>query len=72
MRTRQNQTPGPHAYFVGMKPLSERDENRGFRANPEPYIFPVGMKPLSERDENGPMSQSQLLFEKCCRNEATL
>jgi len=63
-----------------MKPLSERDENRGFRANPEPYkfpvgipyIFPVGMKPLSERDENGPMSQSQLLFEKCCRNEATL
>jgi len=37
---------------VGMKPLSERDENKKGK-----YYLPfrkylVGMKPLSERDEN--------------------
>ena len=41
-------------YFfdVGMKPLSERDENfpRDFSGNS--VNVPVGMKPLSERDEN--------------------
>jgi len=36
-----------------MKPLSERDENPGFRFQPESNESPgVGMKPLSERDEN--------------------
>jgi len=42
--------------LVGMKPLSERDENvsTGIR---ETFsgILPVGMKPLSERDENSMM-----------------
>jgi len=39
---------------VGMKPLSERDENNytGFWFYPE--TVKVGMKPLSERDENKP------------------
>ena len=37
---------------VGMKPLSERDENQ-WSSQPCCFgTFPVGMKPLSERDEN--------------------
>jgi len=38
---------------VGMKPLSERDENLSSIREPL-FILPdvVGMKPLSERDEN--------------------
>jgi len=38
--------------YVGMKPLSERDENLGNRANDGFSTIIVGMKPLSERDEN--------------------
>jgi len=37
---------------VGMKPLSERDENESPTCVPYPYSICVGMKPLSERDEN--------------------
>ncbi|MGB4751236.1 MAG: hypothetical protein WBH60_01215 [Fervidobacterium sp.] len=37
---------------VGMKPLSERDENKIMCLGPSYYFLPVGMKPLSERDEN--------------------
>jgi len=38
---------------VGMKPLSERDENTLAKSILLISIFTVGMKPLSERDENG-------------------
>jgi len=37
---------------VGMKPLSERDENLVSLAAASAIAFTVGMKPLSERDEN--------------------
>jgi len=38
---------------VGMKPLSERDENGGVLLPPrKQFLRRVGMKPLSERDEN--------------------
>ena len=58
---------------VGMKPLSERDENRAPRNKPNVSLLGiVGMKPLSERDEN----QTAVLFENNSlnsgRNEATL
>jgi len=39
-------------YSVGMKPLSERDENPGDRGSHQILLPSVGMKPLSERDEN--------------------
>jgi len=38
--------------LVGMKPLSERDENHGGGAEFHISSSIVGMKPLSERDEN--------------------
>jgi len=38
--------------FVGMKPLSERDENKKRPNLPSETVISVGMKPLSERDEN--------------------
>jgi len=38
--------------YVGMKPLSERDENREHHVVPFLNHNTVGMKPLSERDEN--------------------
>jgi len=38
--------------MVGMKPLSERDENPRQNQTPGPLLLLVGMKPLSERDEN--------------------
>jgi len=38
--------------FVGMKPLSERDENTSFPEHSITTKTLVGMKPLSERDEN--------------------
>ena len=39
-------------FIVGMKPLSERDENFAAIAFTIAEVFFVGMKPLSERDEN--------------------
>jgi len=38
--------------LVGMKPLSERDENLAICDSMLLTINFVGMKPLSERDEN--------------------
>jgi len=38
--------------FVGMKPLSERDENYAVLFLNNSTTPSVGMKPLSERDEN--------------------
>jgi len=57
---------------VGMKPLSERDENKKGK-----YYLPflekyVGMKPLSERDENILAAWSPHYYFLACRNEATL
>jgi len=40
--------------LVGMKPLSERDENEKLNPGDGLQLFCVGMKPLSERDENVP------------------
>jgi len=44
--------PNLPADTVGMKPLSERDENFAAIAFTIAEVFFVGMKPLSERDEN--------------------
>ena len=54
MRTKWYPTGHSAGYLkVGMKPLSERDEN-GLRSPSRTLRFTsVGMKPLSERDENG-------------------
>jgi len=41
-----------HQEFVGMKPLSERDENNSPTLCGTAPPLHVGMKPLSERDEN--------------------
>ena len=41
-----------NAKNVGMKPLSERDENLFNIAYTAGRYLSVGMKPLSERDEN--------------------
>jgi len=38
--------------YVGMKPLSERDENKVKATFTSGTQILVGMKPLSERDEN--------------------
>ena len=45
---------GPQALIaaVGMKPLSERDENNCSGNGTYHCTYVVGMKPLSERDEN--------------------
>gem|GEM_PF-2968251 len=58
--------------IVGMKPLSERDENKEV-----PYLkvwdeMFVGMKPLSERDENTQSGSQKLSSSLHGRNEATL
>jgi len=42
----------PARRLVGMKPLSERDENWRHWRHWISNSFLVGMKPLSERDEN--------------------
>ncbi len=42
----------PQNLRVGMKPLSERDENQLRFIETPKERFGVGMKPLSERDEN--------------------
>jgi len=39
-------------FSVGMKPLSERDENFLLHRFLSLQVLVVGMKPLSERDEN--------------------
>jgi len=39
-------------WLVGMKPLSERDENQKIKRDGCYPVPGVGMKPLSERDEN--------------------
>jgi len=55
MRTNEEATlSGHHGYKVGMKPLSERDENAPTGTLLFPVRNKVGMKPLSERDENFP------------------
>jgi len=57
---------------VGMKPLSERDENLAeFHQVPTKNSW-VGMKPLSERDENQYPKNFKINISFCCRNEATL
>ncbi len=53
MRTVTSITPDSGLSLnVGMKPLSERDENSSYRSVNTIKISGVGMKPLSERDEN--------------------
>jgi len=53
MRTRNPQNLRINANcVVGMKPLSERDENNLFNLFKNFNNSTVGMKPLSERDEN--------------------
>ena len=42
---------------VGMKPLSERDENKILPPHYHVLDALVGMKPLSERDENPPSAE---------------
>jgi len=49
--------------FVGMKPLSERDENSSsVRDATHALASRVGMKPLSERDENIKKRECSPLF----------
>ncbi len=44
---------GTSVKTVGMKPLSERDENSTYQfLEMHALLLCVGMKPLSERDEN--------------------
>ena len=63
MRTSTGYLGYKHGIFwVGMKPLSERDENCAW----SPYYLLlnwllVGMKPLSERDENWRYSGKKIL-----------
>mgnify|MGYP001426987999 CR=1 FL=1 len=58
--------------LVGMKPLSERDENAS-RLHRKPLLSSlVGMKPLSERDENILKSILAEAHSITSRNEATL
>jgi len=60
-------------FSVGMKPLSERDENQGALFHAPLLIFiKVGMKPLSERDENDGNLWLRSLKLLEGRNEATL
>ncbi len=59
-------------FCVGMKLLSERDENL-WGWYPKSYYFDlVGMKLLSERDENLNLNGQKLPRVDRCRNEATL
>jgi len=57
---------------VGMKPLSERDENYLESNTTHTKIVVVGMKPLSERDENQPVENTMDQLNNTSRNEATL
>ena len=71
-------TPKPHQrnanffHQVGMKPLSERDENKRCNLLQNFKIRVVGMKPLSERDENQTVEDTVNKLDYCSRNEATL
>jgi len=58
--------------LVGMKPLSERDENPVSLVHFTVTLEPVGMKPLSERDENKSMLAETHQAPTGSRNEATL
>jgi len=57
--------------LVGMKPLSERDENLLNISLKLPVPSGVGMKPLSERDENR-VNGDGWAAGNFSRNEATL
>jgi len=57
---------------VGMKPLSERDENSSLHVGTSNTNSTVGMKPLSERDENDNSLVCHIVYLFTCRNEATL
>ncbi len=57
---------------VGMKPLSERDENSLIAAPVFGATKSVGMKPLSERDENRSCNRANYPIATVSRNEATL
>ncbi len=57
---------------VGMKLLSERDENYVYLLLGYHFLFCVGMKLLSERDENIHAVQNHKKHHKKSRNEATL
>jgi len=57
---------------VGMKPLSERDENPSSSRRRHLVSYEVGMKPLSERDENVSSEKNNPSLIKLSRNEATL
>ena len=57
---------------VGMKPLSERDENLSYLTGGLVNSLFVGMKPLSERDENLVVGGGKDENLELCRNEATL
>ena len=58
--------------LVGMKPLSERDENHTNVTACGVKLIIVGMKPLSERDENSDSPPSFSALKLISRNEATL
>jgi len=59
--------------IVGMKPLSERDENtENLSETIKSACHNVGMKPLSERDENNSLGEASKFHASPCRNEATL
>jgi len=58
--------------LVGMKPLSERDENLWHFDILPCLAWIVGMKPLSERDENSPVLNKSRISLFGSRNEATL
>jgi len=64
--------PGFFVTLVGMKPLSERDENLSLKPRNLLDLTTVGMKPLSERDENLPPGPCYYFLLPGCRNEATL
>ncbi len=73
MRTNSLKNKAPVlAGTVGMKPLSERDENQELLRNCSLTLVSVGMKPLSERDENNWVSKLGLVKSNMSRNEATL
>jgi len=48
---------------VGMKPLSERDENPNLARLTLTSLIKVGMKPLSERDENYNTSYANAIWQ---------
>ena len=61
-----------HLQLVGMKLLSERDENVISITADSGLSLNVGMKPLSERDENFTFFDTGFASAAGRRNEATL